>query len=649
MIPTEQKNHVLSHGSIREVACTIAVNAEAFNRLQKSLYSNPILAVIRELSTNAADAHREAGQTRPFDVQLPTLLDKTFCIRDYGVSMSPEFIENVYCSFFSSTKRHSNDYVGMIGIGAQSVFAYTEMYWLIAYYNGRKYTYVGRISEKRTPGYSFFGETDTDEPNGIEISFTVNDADINRFTQEASAFYRHWAVKPNFTGGQIKTPEEEIFYEDNEVKIWRDKDRPYVSQQDYVLMGNVAYPISRIIQNNSHNTLVKANIGDIDITTSRESVELTDKTKNYLSGLPQKISQKLVDDLRSKLDKLSDFEIKLAVVGCEGIYVEAARQIFGMPTVTINGKHYQLNTQYITINFPAAQFPSGELPLYYDCVRPSAKDRVNIYKARENQFILDDLPKYRLRRFKKLLKNSSFYLFKQKHIDFLMKEGVPASYFKKLSEIEPLPPKPSEVKEKRPENVYQLYHWERYFNQKAVDISDPAEKFFLTCKECTDILEEEMRQMWDLGYRPDNVYKAPQVVADKLAVLTHFKPFVKEWPSIVENFLVNTFPDALVATDIEEITHWINNGFSVKALLAGLTDKTSDIYSMLDGYDKYKEGKSTFNHRYYDIKRLANKYHKNIKSIKPTLQKVQQRYPLLNSANFRNTNLTHIINYINAN
>src|SRR5262245_34262870 len=77
------------------------------------LYSDPELAVIREYSTNALDAHRDAGNPLPIEVTLPTPLAPLFKVRDYGDGLDAEDIRNIYSRYGTSTKRDSNDVVGM--------------------------------------------------------------------------------------------------------------------------------------------------------------------------------------------------------------------------------------------------------------------------------------------------------------------------------------------------------------------------------------------------------------------------------------------------------------------------------------------------------------------------------------------------------
>lgn len=47
-------------------------SAKAFYILSTSLYSDPILAILRELGCNARDSHVQAGQTKPWRLHLPT-------------------------------------------------------------------------------------------------------------------------------------------------------------------------------------------------------------------------------------------------------------------------------------------------------------------------------------------------------------------------------------------------------------------------------------------------------------------------------------------------------------------------------------------------------------------------------------------------
>ena len=109
---------------------SIKQSAHAFQVLSNSLYSNKILAVVREYLTNALDAQIASGVKTPFSVTLPSdneLLGNNYWqVRDYGTGLSEEDIKEFYCTYFSSSKQSSNDFTGMLGLGCKSAFAYTQ-------------------------------------------------------------------------------------------------------------------------------------------------------------------------------------------------------------------------------------------------------------------------------------------------------------------------------------------------------------------------------------------------------------------------------------------------------------------------------------------------------------------------------------------
>jgi len=79
----------------------IQASGAAFAVLSSKLYNNKPLAIVRELSCNAYDAHIAAGKAEvPFDLHLPTSFEPWFAIRDYGIGLAPEEIETLYCTYF---------------------------------------------------------------------------------------------------------------------------------------------------------------------------------------------------------------------------------------------------------------------------------------------------------------------------------------------------------------------------------------------------------------------------------------------------------------------------------------------------------------------------------------------------------------------
>lgn len=179
----------------------VKVGGKLFKTLFGNLYSDPIRAVIRELSTNAWEIHKQLGKENvPFLVKLPSWLDANFIIRDYGSGLSEEQVDGLYTTAFDSTKDNSNDLGGAFGLGSKCPFAYTNNFIVTSYYNGFKYTYFFVMDEEGLPSQSLASKVITQEPNGLEITIAVKKEDIRTFAQTASDVYRWFANKPKVVG-----------------------------------------------------------------------------------------------------------------------------------------------------------------------------------------------------------------------------------------------------------------------------------------------------------------------------------------------------------------------------------------------------------------------------------------------------------------
>jgi hypothetical protein len=278
-------------------------SAKAFNILSSGLYANKIRAVIRELSCNAVDSHVAAGkQGTPFDVHLPTSLEPTFSIRDYGTGLNHEQVTNIYTTYFESSKTDSNDFIGALGLGSKSPFSYTDNFTVTAIKDGRKGVYTAFINEAGVPSIALMAEEETTDPAGVEVKFAVESRnDFYKFADEAQNVYRYFKLRPVVSGPDFEfvTPEYET---ENIVPGVHSYKRGYTSR---AIMGNIAYPVDVPNAEQNLGPLAKLldcglemhfGIGDLDFQASREG----------LSYIPQTIAS-----IRRKLEEVN---ASLAVV-----------------------------------------------------------------------------------------------------------------------------------------------------------------------------------------------------------------------------------------------------------------------------------------------------------------------------------------------
>ena len=98
MITTSKQTTLKQSDDFRSVSFGIKESglSHIFNVLRNQLYSDKVLAVIREYSTNAVDAHIEVGKGDvPIKVTLPTALTPEFTVRDFGRGLTEEHIGEI--------------------------------------------------------------------------------------------------------------------------------------------------------------------------------------------------------------------------------------------------------------------------------------------------------------------------------------------------------------------------------------------------------------------------------------------------------------------------------------------------------------------------------------------------------------------------
>ena len=219
-------------------------SAKAFNILSSGLYANKIRAVIRELSCNAVDSHVAAGKGDvPFEVHLPNSLDAYFSVRDFGTGLSHDQVTSIYTTYFESTKTDSNSFIGALGLGSKSPFSYTDNFTVTAIKDGKRGIYSAFINGDGVPSIALMMEEETDEPNGVEIKFSVNERyDFNKFREEAREVYEHFKLKPQITGSSgftFNTHEYETMDIIPGVHSLPNP-RGYSSLKSVAVMGNIA-------------------------------------------------------------------------------------------------------------------------------------------------------------------------------------------------------------------------------------------------------------------------------------------------------------------------------------------------------------------------------------------------------------------------
>ena len=299
---TKSENFVESNYSID-------ATAKAFAILSDGLYSNKILAVVRELSTNAYDSHVAAGcPEKPFDVTLPTSLDHEFSIRDYGTGLSKENCMSLYTTYFRSDKTDSNDAVGCLGLGSKSPFAYTDQFMVESFHNGSHMTFSAYKNENDEPVFALLSEQYTDEPNGLRVSFATEVGDSINFKYEAQNVWKYFVTIPNANIDVEVVSQGDATMSGDDWQICAKKNRGYGKNE--LVMGQIGYELDADqfegdvydLLWRGYGLVIHANIGDVDITPSRESLSYNSRTKDFIHNKIKNILEEISTQTQQYID-----------------------------------------------------------------------------------------------------------------------------------------------------------------------------------------------------------------------------------------------------------------------------------------------------------------------------------------------------------
>jgi len=291
MIPNIRERELETQGVTATAVFGISINdaAHIINMLRDTIYTDKVMAVLREYSANAWDAHREAGKGNvPIKVTIPTDMDPTLRIQDFGPGLPHQDVFEVYTQYGASTKRNSDNSVGMLGIGSKSGFAYSDSFTVISCHGGVRRTYVAVLDASETGVINLLDEQDCGSETGITIEIAVRKSDIPEFISKAETLYKFFNPRPDInidlpdiTGTQHDL-KNGVIYENSDESGW------------IAVMGCVPYRINtdQLYENGERMVggyvdqvrgVLYFDIGEVQISASREELKYSDSTKKTIA------------------------------------------------------------------------------------------------------------------------------------------------------------------------------------------------------------------------------------------------------------------------------------------------------------------------------------------------------------------------------
>ena len=291
MLVRQEQTDVVSGGLGEGNDFKIAASAKAFDILSSNLYQNKKLAVIREVSCNAADAHRMVGKPlSDIKITLPTWTVPTFSVRDFGPGLSHKSMLHLYTTFFLSDKDKSNYLIGGLGLGSKSPFSVADQFVVTSWHGGITRQYVC-FKNAGIPAINLMQEEPSSEPSGIKVEVVVATTRLTDWSNEAASYFRWWPqapdvgdlpVNPVFDDGNLLLKSETLV---GGLPSWAfsrllSEPKAYMGMVPYSLnfsaLPQLPADVSAALS--TSGLILVFNIGELEINPSRETLSYNPAT-----------------------------------------------------------------------------------------------------------------------------------------------------------------------------------------------------------------------------------------------------------------------------------------------------------------------------------------------------------------------------------
>lgn len=313
-ITPEYNENSFSVGFNQGQEMTIGNTAHLFSLLSRNLYSNPKVAMFREIITNAWDAHivADKGDT-PIEIKYD---DSTITISDFGHGISPKDFMSLYGQVGGSNKRNDNRQTGGMGIGKLAPLACVSGFTINSHHLGECTVYrIDGPSEasKGVPTVTEIVKTSTDR-SGLDVILpvTLND----KYSKIIYHILITGSIKSIFNGEEvIVTPDENVLVQNN---LILDNFKAGI----LLKYGNIVYPIptslehSKTVIKGGLSLIIKLEPGTATVTPNREELIITDSNKKKIEKVIDAGYKKYIKEIKHQM--LTNCKIESLV---NGLYV----------------------------------------------------------------------------------------------------------------------------------------------------------------------------------------------------------------------------------------------------------------------------------------------------------------------------------------
>ena len=275
--------------------------------LTQKIYTDPFIFP-RELMANAIDS----GGI--FELVMPDALNPQWEVEDKGDGMTHHFMMTNYTKIFHSTKRKDNDNIGGFGHGRLSPLAYTDSYSVRSRFKGADGTimegnYVVYRGPNKIPMITCASMVRSEvQETGVRVSVPIANGDLSKIAEKSQFFAQY--LKPTPPGVKaVKYVFEQAGA--GAIRSTTDVNNGYgrPTSNEHIpgmrlIIGGVPYPCPSNISGSTNLAVdLFFNIGDLDVTLSRDAVNNTTAANDLISKRFKTLIEAYNADLKAEIEK----------------------------------------------------------------------------------------------------------------------------------------------------------------------------------------------------------------------------------------------------------------------------------------------------------------------------------------------------------
>jgi hypothetical protein len=214
---------------------------QACQIFRDNIYTDKILAVVREWVSNAVDEHLKHSIKQPVETGVK---EGRFFVRDFAKGLDDNGIRNVFGKYFRSTKSDSDQPIGGFGVGAKAGHCYQDAFYVSSFHNGIKTIYsciLGGDESGASIGQVIEMSQEPTTESGLLVEIEIKEDRVNNGDTGTFAFYSY-IMASTATLAEIKVVDDSGYYKNpNNKTLILEKDGIRFYSFDDAFDGNREY------------------------------------------------------------------------------------------------------------------------------------------------------------------------------------------------------------------------------------------------------------------------------------------------------------------------------------------------------------------------------------------------------------------------